>query len=483
MKVIELENLISNIIEDIDNEEFKKEIGTVLSVENGIATIVGLSNGFFDEVIEFQKGAKGIIKSLTKYEVLAVILGKPSDVDAGEEVYRTKKEFSINVSQDVIGRVLNGYGQPIDGGEKINGELFPIENAAPSLKEISRVNEQIITGIKAIDWMICLGYGQRQLIIGDRSTGKSTVASDIMISVKDLPDVISIYVLVGQKNSSAVRLLNKLNSYNVKNFVLIVANSSDEAAMVYMAPFVGCSIGEYFRSIGKKAIWFIDTINAHTVAYREISLAMKKTPGREAFPGDIFYLHSRLLERAANQKEQGKGSLTAIPIVESIDNEVGYIPTNLISITDGQIFLDTNLFEKNIKPSINIGRSVNRIGNEMQNFYLRKICGRLKLELARYEEAEKMVKLSEEVDKETAKLIDFGHRLKEVLLQKEGDVIELYGHILLSYGVMKNIIPRTVSIGDFMRETKRFSFIQKDICEGNEEVIKKTIGEILVCLK
>lgn len=484
MTPIELENLISNILNEIEQEDFKKEIGVVLSVGDGIVRISGLLNAFFDEVVKFKSGAIGIIKALEIHEVTAIVIGGIEGIKAGEEVYRTGEEFKISVSESMIGRVLNGYGQAIDGKEEISGTKVTVEAPAPGMKEISHVSEQIITGIRGIDWLICVGYGQRQLIVGDRFTGKSSLASDIMISMKNDPNVVCIYVLIGQRVSSSIKLMNKLNNNNVKNFVIIVANSSDEATMRYLAPFVGCSIGEYFRSIGKKAIIFFDDMNAHTIAYREISLIMKRPPGREAFPGDVFYLHSRLLERAANQKDQGKGSLTALPIVQTVDNDLaGYIVTNLISITDGQIVLDSELFNKNIKPAINIGKSVSRIGTGMQNPFLRKLCSRLKLELARYEDTLEMVKLAPEVDKQTAELIEFGSRIREVLQQQEGQVVELFQHILIVYGVINKIIPKNIKIEEFIKETANFEKNKEQICLGNEMLVKETIMEVLECLK
>ncbi|NND78128.1 MAG: F0F1 ATP synthase subunit alpha [Flavobacteriales bacterium] len=421
-----------------------EEVGTVLQVGDGIARIYGMSNVQSGELIEFANGLRGIVLNLEEDNVGAVILGASTEIKEGDSVKRTSQIASINVGEGMLGRIVNTLGEPIDGKGPIQGETFemPIERKAPGVIFRQPVSEPLQTGIKAIDSMIPIGRGQRELIIGDRQTGKSTVAIDTIINQKEFYDkgepVFCIYVAIGQKGSTVAGVAQMLEQNGAMPYTVIVAaNASDSAPMQFYAPFAGAAIGEYFRDTGRPALIVYDDLSKQAVAYREVSLLLRRPPGREAYPGDVFYLHSRLLERAAKinasddiasqmndlpeslkGKVKGGGSLTALPIIETQAGDVSaYIPTNVISITDGQIFLESNLFLSGVRPAINVGISVSRVGGSAQIKSMKKVSGTLKLDQAQYRELEAFAKFGSDLDAATMAVLGKGKRNVEILKQ------------------------------------------------------------------
>ena len=421
-----------------------QEVGTVLQVGDGIARIYGLTDVQSGELIEFESGLKAIVLNLEEDNIGAVLLGPSKGIKEGEVVKRTKKIASINVGEGMLGRVINTLGTPIDGKGPIEGETFemPIERKAPGVIFRQPVNEPLQTGIKAIDAMIPIGRGQRELVIGDRQTGKTAVVVDTIINQKEFYDkgepVFCIYVAIGQKASTVAALAKKLEDAGALAYTVIVsANASDPAPMQFYAPLAGAAIGEFFRDTGRPALIVFDDLSKQAVAYREVSLLLRRPPGREAYPGDVFYLHSRLLERAAKvvnddeiatqmndlpeslkEKVKGGGSLTALPIIETQAGDVSaYIPTNVISITDGQIFLESDLFLSGVRPAINVGISVSRVGGNAQIKSMKKIAGTLKLDQAQYRELEAFAKFGSDLDAATTTIIEKGKRNVEILKQ------------------------------------------------------------------
>lgn len=423
-----------------------EEVGTVLQVGDGVARIYGLTNAEAGELLEFETGVQGMVLNLEEDNVGVVILGDATEVKEGQTVKRTKQIASVKVGNGVFGRVLDGLGNPIDGKGPIEGELYemPLERKAPGVIFRQPVTEPLQTGLKAIDAMTPVGRGQRELIIGDRQTGKTAVALDTIINQKEFYDkgepVYCIYVAVGQKASTVAGVVNTLERNGAMAYTVVVAaNASDPAPMQYFAPFAGASIGEFIRDTGRPALVVYDDLSKQAVAYREVSLLLRRPPGREAYPGDVFYLHSRLLERAAkvvnnddiarNMNDlpdtikhlvKGGGSLTALPIIETQAGDVSaYIPTNVISITDGQIFLETNLFNAGVRPAINVGISVSRVGGNAQIKPMKKVAGTLKLDLAQYRELEAFAKFGSDLDASTKLTIDRGRKNTEILKQPQ----------------------------------------------------------------
>ncbi|MCC5919054.1 MAG: F0F1 ATP synthase subunit alpha [Cyclobacteriaceae bacterium] len=423
-----------------------EEVGTVLSVGDGVARIYGLSNAQSGELIEFDNGTRALVLNLEEDNVGAVILGKSQDIKEGDTVKRTGTIASIQAGEGVVGRVVNTLGNPIDGKGPISGETFemPLERKAPGVIYRQPVDEPLQTGIKAIDSMIPIGRGQRELIIGDRQTGKTAVAIDTILNQKEFYEkgepVYCIYVAVGQKASTVANVVAALEKGGAMSYTTVVsASASDPAPMQFFAPFTGAAIGEYFRDTGRPALVIYDDLSKQAVAYREVSLLLRRPPGREAYPGDVFYLHSRLLERAAKLndsdaiaqdmndlpeslkgKVKGGGSLTALPIIETQAGDVSaYIPTNVISITDGQIFLETNLFNSGIRPAINVGISVSRVGGSAQIKPMKKVSGTLKLDQAQFRELEAFSKFGSDLDPATKRTIDRGRKNLEILKQKQ----------------------------------------------------------------
>ncbi|MFN3342325.1 MAG: F0F1 ATP synthase subunit alpha [Flavobacteriales bacterium] len=447
-----------------------EEVGTVLQVGDGIARIYGLSNVQSGELIEFEAGLRGIVLNLEEDNVGAVLLGASTDIKEGDTVRRTGLIASLKVGDGLVGRVVNTLGDPIDGKGPITGEMFemPIERKAPGVIYRQPVNEPLQTGIKAIDAMIPIGRGQRELIIGDRQTGKTTVAIDTIINQKEFYDkgepVYCIYVAIGQKGSTVAGIVKKLEEAGAMAYtVVVVANASDPAPMQFYAPLAGAAVGEFFRDTGRPALIVYDDLSKQAVAYREVSLLLRRPPGREAYPGDVFYLHSRLLERAAKiiandtiasqmndlpeslkGRVKGGGSLTALPIIETQAGDVSaYIPTNVISITDGQIFLESNLFNSGVRPAINVGISVSRVGGSAQIKSMKKVAGTLKLDQAQYRELEAFAKFGSDLDAATKSVLEKGKRNVEILKQREGSPMSVEKQVAVIYlgtrGLMSNV--------------------------------------------
>ena len=467
IKPAEVSAILREQLSGFRSEAELQEVGTVLQVGDGIARIYGLTGVQYGELIEFDGGMQGIALNLEEDNVGAVLLGKSSTVKEGDTVRRLGKIASIEVGEGVVGRVVNTLGQPIDGKGPIQGELhnMPIERKAPGVIFRQPVNEPLQTGIKAVDSMIPIGRGQRELIIGDRQTGKTTVAIDTIINQREFYDrgepVYCIYVAIGQKGSTVAGIVKKLEDAGAMAYTTIVAsNASDPAPMQFYAPMTGAAIGEYFRDTGRPALIIYDDLSKQAVAYREVSLLLRRPPGREAYPGDVFYLHSRLLERAAKvisddtiakqmndlpeslkSKVKGGGSLTALPIIETQAGDVSaYIPTNVISITDGQIFLESDLFNSGIRPAINVGISVSRVGGSAQIKSMKKVAGTLKLDQAQYRELEAFAKFGSDLDAATKSVLDKGARNVEILKQREGDPFTVERQIAIIYVGTKGLI-------------------------------------------
>jgi F-type H+/Na+-transporting ATPase subunit alpha len=444
-----------------------EEVGTVLQVGDGIARIYGLDNVQAGELIEFENGLQGIVLNLEADNVGAVLLGASGDIKEGATAKRTGRIASIRVGENMVGRVVNTMGEPIDGKGPIGGELFemPLERKAPGVIFRQPVNEPLQTGIKAIDAMIPIGRGQRELIIGDRQTGKTTVAIDTIINQKEFYDagqpVFCIYVACGQKGSTVAGIVRTLEENGAMPYTVVVcATASDPAPMQFFAPFAGAAIGEYFRDTGRPALIVYDDLSKQAVAYREVSLLLRRPPGREAYPGDVFYLHSRLLERAAKVnanddiaknmndlppslvgKVKGGGSLTALPIIETQAGDVSaYIPTNVISITDGQIFLESNLFNAGIRPAINVGISVSRVGGNAQIKSMKKIAGTLKLDQAQFRELEAFSKFGSDLDAATKSVLDKGSRNVEILKQAQFSPLRVEQQVAIIYCGTKGLL-------------------------------------------
>jgi len=496
-----------------------EEIGTVLQVGDGVARIYGLTKAQAGELLEFEGGLKGMVLNLEEDNVGAVLLGEYSAIKEGSTVKRTKQIAFVNVGEGMLGRVVNTLGNPIDGKGPITGELYkmPLERKAPGVIYRQPVTEPLQTGIKAIDAMIPIGRGQRELIIGDRQTGKTTVALDAIINQKEFYDrgepVFCIYVACGQKASTIAGIVGTLEKYGAMAYTVVVAaTASDPAPMQYFAPFTGAAVGEYFRDTGRPALVVYDDLSKQAVAYREVSLLLRRPPGREAYPGDVFYLHSRLLERAAkiNKSDsiaaamndlpeslrgvvKGGGSLTALPIIETQAGDVSaYIPTNVISITDGQIFLEINLFNSGVRPAINVGISVSRVGGNAQIKSMKKVAGTLKLDQAQFRELEAFAKFGSDLDASTKLTIERGRRNLEILKQAAFSPVSVEEQVATIYvstnGFMDSVVVNKVR--DFEKDfltTLRTSYKDtlKEIKSGKiddaiTEVLKKVAKETAV---
>jgi F-type H+-transporting ATPase subunit alpha len=416
----EITSLLRQEIENYERAIDVSETGSVISVGDGIARIHGLEKVMAGELIEFPHDVAGIAMNLEEDQVGAVLLGDYTHIREGDEVRRTSRIISIPVGEAMIGRVVNSLGEPIDGKGPIHTTNFnPIERLAPGVVDRQPVKEPLQTGIKAIDSMIPIGRGQRELIIGDRQTGKTALALDTIINQKG-GDMICIYVAIGQKRSTVAQVVKTLEDYGAMDYSIVVAaTASDPAPMQYIAPYCGCAMGEYFRDSGRHAVCIYDDLSKHAAAYREISLLLRRPPGREAFPGDVFFLHSRLLERAAKlNQDNGGGSLTALPFIETQAGDISaYIPTNVISITDGQIYLQTDLFNSNIRPAIDVGLSVSRVGGNAQIKAMRQVAGTLRLDLAQYRNLAAFAQFGSDLDKASQAQLNRGRRLVEVLKQ------------------------------------------------------------------
>ncbi len=466
----EVSKILKLQLEGFTSNAELEEVGSVLQVGDGIARIYGLSSVQSNELIEFQNGMKGIVLNLEEDNVGVVLLGSSQGIKEGDKVRRTKKIASIKVGESLLGRVINTLGEAIDGKGPINGDLYemPLERKAPGVIFRQPVNQPIQTGIKPIDAMIPIGRGQRELIIGDRQTGKTAIAIDTIINQREFYDkgepVYCIYVAIGQKGSTVANIAQTLEKHRAMEYTVIVcATASESAALQFYAPFAGTCIGEYFRDTGRDALIIYDDLSKQAVAYREVSLLLRRPPGREAYPGDIFYLHSRLLERAARiiesdeiaanmndlpesliKRVKGGGSLTALPIIETQAGDVSaYIPTNVISITDGQIFLESDLFNSGIRPGINVGISVSRVGGNAQIKSMKKVAGTLKLDQAQYRELEAFSKFGSDLDDATMAILDKGAKNVEILKQGQYSPVSVEKQIAIIYcgtkGLLKEI--------------------------------------------
>jgi F-type H+-transporting ATPase subunit alpha len=422
IKPEEISQVLKSEIEAFEKTVKVEEVGTVLSVGDGIARVYGCEKVMFGELLEFPGNTFGLAMNLEEHSVGVVLLGDDRAIKEGDEVRRTARIMEVPVGNAIIGRVVNALGQPIDGKGPIEtNEFRPVERLAPGVIDRAPVKEPLQTGIKAIDGMIPIGRGQRELIIGDRQTGKTAIALDTIINQKG-GDVICIYVAIGQKASTVASVVKTLEDYGAMDYSIVVAaNASDPAPLQYIAPYSGCAMGEYFRDTKRHALIIYDDLSKQAAAYRQLSLLLRRPPGREAYPGDVFYLHSRLLERAAKlNQELGGGSLTALPIIETQAGDVSaYIPTNVISITDGQIFLEANLFYSGIKPAINVGISVSRVGGSAQVKGMKKVAGRLRLDLAQYREMAAFAQFGSELDAATQGQLNRGQRMVEALKQDQ----------------------------------------------------------------
>ena len=432
----EISRVLREEIENYDRAVDVAETGSVISVGDGIARIYGLENVMAGELIEFKGGVSGIALNLEEEDVGAVLLGDFSNIKEGDEVRRTGRIMSIPVGEAMIGRVVNALGEPIDGKGPIESKQYnQIERIAPGVVDRQPVKEPLQTGIKAIDAMIPIGRGQRELVIGDRQTGKTTVAIDTIINQKG-GDVICIYVAIGQKRSTVAQVVKTLEEYGAMDYTIVVAaTASDPAPMQYLAPYAGCAIGEFFRDTARHALCIYDDLSKHAAAYREISLLLRRPPGREAYPGDVFYLHSRLLERAAKlSAENGGGSLTALPYIETQAGDVSaYIPTNVISITDGQIYLLTDLFNSNIRPAIDVGISVSRVGSNAQIKAMKQVAGSLRLAMAQYRSLAAFAQMGSELDKASTAQLTRGARMVEILKQGQYSPVPVEKQVLIIY--------------------------------------------------
>ena len=431
---------ISSIIKErIENFEIKidiNETGKVISYADGIAKVYGLNNVMAGEMLEFENGEKGMAANLEESAVGVVVLGKGEGIREGMSIKRLGKLLRTPVGEELIGRVINPLGEPIDGKGPIEAKEFRfVEEKAPGIMARKSVHEPLQTGIKAIDALVPIGRGQRELIIGDRQTGKTTVAIDTIINQKG-QNVICIYVAIGQKQSTVAQVVRKLEEHGAMDYTIVVnASASDSATMQFLAPYTGVTIGEYFRDNSKHALIIYDDLSKHAVAYREMSLILRRPPGREAYPGDVFYIHSRLLERAAKLSDAlGAGSLTALPIIETQAGDVSaYIPTNVISITDGQIFLETDLFNAGIRPAINVGISVSRVGGAAQIKAMKQVSGTLRLDLAQYRELQAFAQFASDLDEASRKQLERGMRMVEVLKQPPYSPLPVEKQVLIIY--------------------------------------------------
>ena len=436
IKADEITKLIREQIENYESKIAVDEVGTIISLGDGIARIHGLDKVMAGELISFPHGVAGIAMNLEEDQVGAVLLGDYTEVREGDEVKRTGRIMSVPVGESLIGRVVNSLGQPIDDKGPISTQKYiEIERLAPGVIDRQPVREPMATGLKAIDSMIPIGRGQRELIIGDRQTGKTAIALDTIINNKG-NDLICIYCAIGQKRSSIAQVVKILEDYGAMEYTIVVAASASEPApMQYIAPYAACAMGEYFRDTKRHALCIYDDLSKHAASYREISLLLRRPPGREAYPGDVFYLHSRLLERAAKLSDKnGGGSLTALPVIETQAGDVSaYIPTNVISITDGQIFLETDLFNQGVRPAVNVGISVSRVGGSAQIKAMRQVAGSLKLELAQYRELAAFAQFGSDLDKATQAQLNRGSRLVEVLKQKQFSPLPFSKQILIIF--------------------------------------------------
>lgn len=439
-------SILKSEIEDFDRKSGVQETGTVVQVGDGIATVFGMQHVMYGELVEFETGVRGIVQNLETKTVGVVLLGSDHGITEGTSVVRTGKRAGIGVSNAMIGRVVDALGSPIDGGEGITAEAyFPIEREAPGVAARKSVSVPLQTGILSIDAMFPIGRGQRELIIGDRQTGKTSIAVDAIINQKE-QDVICIYVAIGQKSSTVAKIVSTLKKNGAMDYTIVMsASASAPAPVQYIAPYAGTAVAEYFMSQGKDVLIVYDDLSKHAVAYRAMSLLLHRPPGREAYPGDVFYLHSRLLERSCRLSDAyGGGSITALPIIETQAGDVSaYIPTNVISITDGQIFLESELFNAGMRPAVNVGLSVSRVGGAAQTKAMKKVAGKMRIDLAQFREMEVFTQFSSDLDPATQAMLDHGHVLMELLKQPLYHPLPMWKEVIVlaaaSHGLLDDI--------------------------------------------
>jgi len=489
----EISSIIRQQIEQYDQEVKVSNVGTVLQVGDGIARIYGLDQCMAGELVEFEDGTIGIALNLEEDNVGAVLMGEGRDIQEGSSVTATGKIAQVPVGEALIGRVVDALARPIDGkGEIQSGESRLIESSAPGIIARRSVHEPLQTGITAIDAMIPVGRGQRELIIGDRQTGKTAIAIDTILNQKE-EDVICVYVAVGQKSSTVAQVVGALEERGALDYTVVVAaNASDPATLQYLAPYTGASIAEYFMYKGKATLVIYDDLSKQAQAYRQMSLLLRRPPGREAYPGDVFYLHSRLLERAAKLNDDlGGGSMTALPIIETQAGDVSaYIPTNVISITDGQIFLSADLFNSGLRPAINPGISVSRVGSAAQTKAIKKVAGKMKLDLAQFDDLQAFAQFASDLDKATQDQLSRGARLRELLKQPQYSPLSVYEQVALVYaGIngylddieVEKVTAFTKGLRDYLKTSKpQFAEIIKDkkvLTEDAEKILKEALAE------
>ena len=476
IKSEKIADIISSEIGRYKREVIIEEVGRVLDAGDGIARISGLSNAMSGEMLEFPDNVSGVVLNLDKSEIGAIILGDFIKIQEGDIVKCTGNILQVPVGEALLGRIMDPLGNPLDNKGPLKNEQFgPVEFNAPDVVERQPVKEPLQTGIKAIDSMVPIGRGQRELVIGDRSIGKTALLIDTIINQKG-KDVYCIYVVVGQKTSSIVRLVEKLEEVGAMDYTVVVSATADTpASLQYIAPYAGCAIGEYFMHKGKHALIMYDDLSKHAVAYRQISLLLRRPPGREAYPGDIFYLHSRLLERAAKlSEEKGGGSLTAIPVIETKAGDISsYIPTNVISITDGQIYLELDMFNAGIRPAVNPGISVSRVGGNAQINAMKKVAGMLRLDLAQYRELETFAKFGTELDKETKKQLARGERTVEVLKQGQYAPMDVEDQVLILFALTNGYLD-DIEVKKVQRFEKEYLEFIHSNCSDTVADLKKT---------
>ena len=463
IKADEISKIIRDQIGGYSVDVDVAEVGSVISLGDGIARVHGVEGSMAGEMLEFPHEVFGIALNLEEGSVGAVLLGDYTEIKEGDEVRRTGRIISVPVGDELLGRVVNALGQPIDGKGPISSkEFLPIERLAPGVVDRQPVKEPLQTGLKAIDGMVPIGRGQRELIIGDRQTGKTAVAVDAIINQKG-KDVICIYNAVGQKQSTIAQVVRTLEENDAMSYTIVVAAAaSDPAPLLYISPYSACTIGEHFRDNGRHVLCVYDDLSKHAQAYREISLLLRRPPGREAYPGDVFYLHSRLLERAAKLREEmGGGSLTALPIIETQAGDLSaYIPTNVISITDGQIFLEADLFHQGVRPAINVGNSVSRVGGAAQIRAMRQVAGSLRLDLAQFRELQAFAQFGSDLDKSTQAQLNRGKRLVEILKQPQYRPLQVEKQVVIVYGAINGYLD-PVDVEDLGRyEEELYSFLE-----------------------
>lgn len=474
----EIISILKNEIENFDTISKDSEVGTVIAVGDGIATIYGIDHAMYGEIVTFENGLKGMVQDIQKDEIGCILFGHDTGIKEGTKVARTGKKAGVPVGDKFIGRVVDALGAPIDGAGEIEADGYrPIENPAPGIIDRKSVSVPLETGILSIDSMFPIGRGQRELIIGDRQTGKTSIATDTILNQKG-KDVICIYVAVGQKASTVAKVVNTFKTSGAMDYTIVVASTaSDCAPLQYIAPYSGTAIAEYFMYQGKDVLIVYDDLSKHAVAYRALSLLLGRSPGREAYPGDVFYLHSRLLERSSRlSDEKGGGSITALPIIETQAGDVSaYIPTNVISITDGQIFLESDLFFSGMRPAVNVGLSVSRVGGAAQTKAMKKASGSIRIDLAQYREMEVFTQFSSDLDAATKEQLEYGGGLMELLKQPLGNPMDLHEKVITLCAATHKVM-----LGVEKREIKKFQaemlqYFDREYPEIGQEIEEKKV--------